>query len=335
VLVPGARCGSARAWAQDVAQFYRGKTVELQVGTGAGGGYDANARLVARHLGAFIPGNPTIVVNNLPGGGGIRAANLLYNKSSRDGLTIGTFSNAMISEPLLGTGEAVFVPANFGWIGSASREDGICIAARSSGVTSWGDLRQKELLVGTAASGTTTYMYPVMLRNMFGAKFKLVSGYPDGGQITLALERSEVQSICQTYSSLKGGHREWLRDHTVYPIIALGLGRIHDLPDVLSVAELARDKEQQEMLNVVLAANLAGRPFVAPPGVPRDRVAALRNAFNAMTRDQGFIADAQRLGMDVEPATGEDIEATVKHIYALPADLIARTRTIVSAVLTK
>jgi tripartite-type tricarboxylate transporter receptor subunit TctC len=327
--------GLREARADDVAQFYRGRTIELQVGTGAGGGYDANARLVARHLGAFIPGNPTIVVNNLPGGGGIRAANLLYNKSSRDGLTIGTFSNAMISEPLLGAGEAMFAPANFGWIGSASREDGICIAASSSGVTSWDDLRRKELLVGAAAPGTTTYMYPVMLRNLFGAKFKLVSGYPDGGQITLALERAEVQSICQTYSSLKAGHRDWLRDHIVYPLISVGLARIHDLPDVPSVSELATDTEQQEMLKVILAPTLAGRPFVVPPGVPRDRADALRNAFNTMTRDAGFLADAQKLGMDIEPVTGEDIEATVKHIYALPADLIARTRMVVSAVLTK
>jgi len=202
-------------------------------------------------------------------------------------------------------------------------------------VTSWDDLQRKELLVGAAAPGTTTYMYPVMLRNMFGAKFKLVSGYPDGGQITLALERGEVQSICQTYSSLKAGHREWLRDHTVYPIISLGLGRIHDLPEVPSVAELAGDKEQQDMLNVILAPNLAGRPFLAPPGVPRDRMDALRNAFNAMTRDGGFLGDAQRLGMDIEPANGEDIESVVKHIYASPADLIARTRTTVSAVLPK
>ena len=323
------------AGAEGVGEFYRGKTIELDVGTGAGGGYDANARLVARHLGRFISGNPTIIVNNLPGGGGIRAANLLYNKSSRDGSVIGTFSNAMISEPLLGSGETMFAPANFGWIGSASREDGICVAARSSGVTSWDDLRRKELLVGTAAPGTTTYMYPVLLRNLFGARFKLVSGYPDGGQITLALERGEVQSICQTYSSLKVGRREWLRDHTVYPLVALGLGRIRDLPEVPSASELASEVEQREMLDVILAPNLAGRPFMTPPGAPRDRLDALRNAFDAMTRDAGFLADAQKLGIDVEPVTGADIEATVKHIYALPADLIAKTRTIVSGVSTK
>lgn len=327
--------GISNACADGVADFYRGKTIELEVGTGAGGGYDANARLVARHLTRFIPGNPTMVVTNLPGGGGIRAANLLYNKSSRDGLTIGTFSNAMISEPLLGGREAMFAPADFGWIGSASREDGICIAARSSGVASWDDLQRRELLVGTAAPGTTTYIYPVMLRNMLGAKFKLVSGYPDGGQIALALARGEVQSICQTYSSLKVLHPEWLRDGVVYPLLALGVARIHGLPDVPTVFDLARNAEQQDMLKVILTPTLAGRPFVLPPGVPRDRLDALSHAFDAMTRDAGFLADAQRLGMDIEPATGQDIESLVKHIYTLPADLIARTRMAVSAVLTK
>src|SRR6516162_1770008 len=168
----GSGVGPARA--DSVAEFYRGRTIELDVGTGVGGGYDANARLVARHLPRFLPGNPAIVVNNVPGGGGIRAANALYNKSARDGSVIATFSNAMITEPMLGSGGALFEPAKFSWIGSASREDGLCLATRASGITSWSDLLAKEVIVGTAAPGTTTYMYPMMLRNLFGAKFKLV-----------------------------------------------------------------------------------------------------------------------------------------------------------------
>jgi tripartite-type tricarboxylate transporter receptor subunit TctC len=321
--------------AAPVEDFYRGKTVELDVGTGAGGGYDINARLVARHLGRFIPGNPTIVVTNIPGGGGIRAANILYNKSNRDGLAIGTFSNSMITEPLLGAGQSMFAPNNFGWIGSATREDGICIAARSSGVRSWNDLQREELLVGTTAPGTTTYMYPVMLRNLFGAKFKLVSGYPDAGQITLALQQGEVQSICQTYSSLKVGHQDWLRDGVVYPIIALGLGRIPDFPAVESASELANTVEQEDILKVILAPTLAGRPFVVPPGVPQDRVDALRNGFKMMTRDDRFLAEARNLGMDIDPVGGDAIEATVKHIYSLPMDLIAKTRGVFSGISAK
>ena len=316
--------------ADPVADFYRGRTIEIEVGTGPGGGYDANARLVARHLEHLLPGRPTIIVNNLPGGGGIRAANTLFNKSARDGSVLGTFSNAMITEPLLGDGAALFDPAQLTWIGSASREDGLCLATRSSGVASWSSLLQKEVIVGTAAPGTTTYMYPLMLRNLFGARFKLVSGYPDGGQIALAIERDEVQAICQTYSSLKIGHPGWLRDRIVQPLIALGFGRIPDLPEIPSVMDLAKTDEQQQVLKVVLAPTLAGRPFVAPPGVPADRVAALRDAFDAMTKDPAFLDEARRLQMDVQPATGAEIEALVKDIYALPKAVIASTRRVVT-----
>jgi hypothetical protein len=325
-IIAGA--GAQSPAADSVADFYRGKTIELDVGTGVGGGYDANARLVARHLGRFLPGHPTIVVNNVPGGGGIRAANALYNKSARDGSVIGTFSNAMITEPLLGSGPLLFEPAGFTWIGSASREDGICLATRSSGIASWNDLLQKEVIVGTAAPGTTTYMFPVMLRNLFGAKFKPISGYPDGGQIALALERDEVQSVCQTYSSVKIGHPGWLRDHIVQPLIALGFARIPELPELASVFELAKNAEQQHVLKVVLAPTLAGRPFVAPPGIPSDRAAALREGFDAMTRDALFLDAARQLRMDVEPASSREIESLVREIYALPESVIAKTRLI-------
>jgi len=324
-----------KAVADPIADFYRGKMIELDVGTGVGGGYDANARLVARHLGRFIPGHPTIVVDNLPGGGGIRAANVLFNRSSRDGLTIGTFSNAMITEPLLGSGQAMFEPDKFLWLGSATREDAVCVVARSSGVTSWSGLQDKEIIVGTAAPGTTTYMFPVMLRNMFGAKFTPVSGYPDGGQIDLAFARGEVQSVCQTYSSLKVAHRDWLQGGLASAIIALGFHRIPDLPWLETVSELATSEEQKEVLKVILAPTLAGRPLVVPPGVPQDRVDVLRHAFSAMVDDPSFRADAGRLGMDIQPAAGQEIDALVKHIYALPADVIAKTRMIVSRVLTK
>jgi tripartite-type tricarboxylate transporter receptor subunit TctC len=317
--------------ADPVADFYHGKTIELAVGTGVGGGYDANARMVARNLGRFIPGNPTVIVDNRPGGGGILAANILFNTAPRDGLVIGTFSNAMITEPLLGTGQAMFEPAKFTWIGSASREDGICVATDSSGTGSWSDLLHKELIVGTAAPGTTTYMYPIMLKNMFGAKFKPVSGYADGGQIELALERGEVQSICQTYSSMKVQHADWLRDRLVHPLVALGLSRIRDFPDLPSVTEFAREPQQQQVLKVILAPTLAGRPFVAPPGIPADRALALRNAFTAMTQDDRFLDEARTSKVDVEPTSDRQIDALVQEIYALPADVIAETKRIVSA----
>jgi tripartite-type tricarboxylate transporter receptor subunit TctC len=316
--------------AESVVDFYRGRTVEIVVGTGAGGGYDANARLVARYLERLLPGNPTVVVDNLPGGGGIRAANTLFNKAAADGSVLGTFSNAMITEPLLGSGGALFDPAKFTWIGSATREEGFCIDTSSSGVGSWNDLLRKEVVVGTTAPGTTTYMYPVMLQNLFGARFRLVSGYADGAQIALAIERNEVQSVCQTYSSVKIGHPDWLRDGIVRPIVALGLRRIADLPDLPSVMEFAKTDVQRQVLKVVLAPTVAGRPFLAPPGIPPDRAAALRAAFDAMTRDPGFLKEAHKLRMDIEPVTGAEIENLVKEIYALPKSVVETTRRVVT-----
>lgn len=324
-----AGCGGP-ASADPVAVFYHGRTIEIDVGTGVGGGYDANARLIARHLDRLLPGNPTVIVNNLPGGGGIRAANTLFNKSARDGSVLGTFSNAMITEPILGAGQALFDPTKFTWIGSASREDGLCLATRSSGVGSWSDLLKKEVTVGTTAPGTTTYMYPVALKNLFGARFKLVSGYPDAGQIALAVERNEVQAICQTYSSVKIGHPDWLRDRTMQPLIALGLGRIPDLPDLPSAMEFAKSDEQRQVLKVVLASTLAGRPIVAPPDIPPDRAAALRHAFDAMTKDPEFLEEAYRLRMDIQPETGREIEALVREIYALSETVIATTKRVVT-----
>ena len=323
--------GAWPAQAQGGADFYRGKTIELDVGTGVGGGYDANARLVARHLGRFIPGNPTIIVNNLPGGGGIRAANTLFNKSSRDGLVLGTFSNAMITEPLLGAGQAMFAPDKFVWIGSASREDGVCIAARSAGVTAWADLLRTELLVGTTAPGTTTYMYPVMLRTMFGAKFKLVSGYPDGGQIALALQRGEVQSVCQTYSSLGSRHRglaaEQLRrsDHCAraqpHPGSAGGAIRIG----------ARRERGGCGGAQGGAGADARGTAVLRAAGDPAGAGAGAAQRVHRHGRRTAISRRRAPSGLVYRPgARGRDRNAGGNRIYALPAGVIAKTKAIVS-----
>ena len=319
----------ALAPAEELGDFYRGRTIELIVSSGAGGGYDLNARLLARHLGRFVPGNPTIVVNNMPGAGGIRAANYLYNVAPRDGSVIATFSNAMITEPLLGNEAVKFDPAKLAWIGSISREDGVCVAWNSAGVARWDDLLQKKLIVGTMAPGTTTYLYPSLLKSLFGARFELVSGYPDSSAAIQALEHAEVQSICQTYSSLRSLHAQWFRDGEIVPLVLLGLARNPELPDVPAVTELATSEEQRQLLQIVLAPTLAGRPFFAPPDLPQDRLAALRSAFDRAMEDAGFLEEAKRLQLEVKPATGQEIEKIVGEIYATPPDLVAKARAMV------
>ena len=307
--------------ADPVADFYRGRTIEIDVGTGGGGGYDQRLAGSAPSQ-RLLPGNPTVIVNNLPGGGGIRAA--IHCSTNRSATArCWAPSAAMITEPMLGSGRTVR-SAKLTWIGSASREDGLCLATPSSSANIVGRPAAEGRDRGHGAPAPPP-MYPVMLRNLFGAR-SLVSGYPDGGQIALAIERNEVQAVCQTYSSLAIGHPAWLRDRVVQPLIGLGLGRIADLPDIPSVMELATTDEQRQVLKVVLAPTLAGRPFVAPPGIPADRAIALRQAFDAMTRDPGFLEEARRLHMDVAPATGGEIEALVKEIYALPKAGIATTK---------
>ena len=319
------------ARAETPAEFYRGKTVEISVGTGAGGGYDANARLVARHLGRFIPGNPKIIVSNVPGGGGITAANKLFNVSPRDGLAIGTFSNALLTLPLLNPGAARFQPEQFTWIGSVSREDGVCITSKSSAVTTWADLRTKELIVGTTAPGTTTHLYAALLRNLFGAKFRLVSGYPDGSSIVLAFERGEVQALCQTYSSLNVLHPEWLPERKVNPVVVIGLDPIKALEGVPALLDFTSSERERDIVRILLAPTAAGRPFAAPPGIPTDRAEALQQAFLKMSADPEFLADAGQARIDVQAMGGEDIAALLRMISKTDAKVIDDVRKVISS----
>jgi tripartite-type tricarboxylate transporter receptor subunit TctC len=321
---------ASQAMADAVSDFYKGRTVEIIVGADAGGGYDANARLVGRHIGRFIPGNPNVLVTNMPGGGGITAANVLFNVSPKEGLTLGTFSNSMLTEPLLGHSAIKFDSSKFTWIGSATREDGICFTAKESGVASWDDLQTKEVIVGTTAPGTTTFVYPAMLRNLFGAKFKLVSGYRDGSSITLAFERGEVQAICQTYSSVHIARPDWFAKGQVNPILSVALERNADLPNTPSIMEIAKSDADKQLLKVVLAPTVAGRPLAAPPGVPTDRAEALRAAFMAMTKDEAFLADARKSRIDVEPVSGADIDALVRDIFASPKETIDKVKATVA-----
>lgn len=314
------------ASAQAPAEFYHGRNMELLVGSGAGGGYDLYARLIARRMGEYIPGKPTLIVKNMAGGGGIRAANLLYNVSPRDGSTIGTVSNAMITAPLIGSQATQFDPSKFTWIGSASNEDSVCVAWHTAEVKSWGDLQTKKLIVGTAAPGTTTYTYPTLLHNMFGARFELVTGYPDASQVALSLERGEVQAICQTYSSLQAQRPHWIAEKQVNVLLALGLQRIPDLPNIPTVMELAKTDEQIQMLKVVMAPNFAGRPYFAPPDIPADRKAALRQGFDAVVKDPALIEDAKKQRLEIAPASGQAVEDLVKSVYATPPALIEKVK---------
>ena len=318
------------ARADDVSDFYRGRTIEILVGAGAGGGYDLNARLLARHLGRFIPGNPAVIVNNMPGGGGITATNFLFNVAPKNGLVLGTFSNAMLTQPLFGADSVKFDPQRFGWLGSTSREDGVCIVASATGVSAWEQLRGRRLVVGTTAPGTTTHLFPTLLNRLFGVDFKFVTGYSDGSQIILALERGEVEAVCQTWSSLKISHPELLARGVVRPLLFVGLGVNPELANLPSINDLAVDPEQRQILKIVLAPTAAGRPFAAPPGIPPERLTALRLAFSAATADAVFLDEARKARVEASPLDGAGIDALLTEIFSPPPAVIERMRSIVA-----
>ena len=318
--------GSGQASAETVADFYRGRTIDYIVGSGAGGGYDLYARTLSRRLGEHIPGKPTVVVKNMAGAGGIRATNFLYNIAPKDGSVIGTVSRSMITAPIVGVTTAKFDPAQLTWIGNITGENSVCVAWSTAPVKTWDDLLKTRLIVGAAGQGTTTYTAPILLKNMFAAKLEIISGYPDGGQIDLAMERGEVQAVCPALSTIRAAHPQWIRDGTVRIIVVMSLRRDPELPDVPAVAEFTDDPRKRQLLKIILGPDLVGRPLLAPPDVPADRVAVLREAFMAAMQDPVFRADAAKIGLSIDPTAGADVQKLVNEIVNAPADLISSAK---------
>src|SRR5688572_7856059 len=279
----------AAGFAQAPAEFYKGKTVDLVIAYSVGGGYDQYARMLARHMGKHIPGNPRVVPQNMPGAGGMRAANWLQSAASKDGLVFGATSRAMAFEPLLGNKSAKYDPIRIEYIGSANDEVSVCMAWHSSGVTTFSDVQKRELVVGAGGTADDTYQFPALLNNMFGAKFKMVTGYAGGTEINLAMERGEVRGRCGfPWSTVKASHQHWTRDKLYNLVMQFSLAKHADLPDVPLVMDLARNDEERQILRLIFGRQVMGRPYVAPAGVPADRADALRKAFMATMQDKEF-----------------------------------------------
>jgi tripartite-type tricarboxylate transporter receptor subunit TctC len=308
---------SAPGHAQDVADFYRSKPVELYIGYSVGGGYDIYGRLVARHLGRFLPGNPTIVPRNMEGAGSVRLTNWLYTAAARDGSVIGTISRGVPFDPILGRPGSQFEAVKFSWIGSANDEVSMCVAMASSGVTDFDRLKKKEIVVGAAGAGSDDDQFPRVINAVLGTKMKVISGYPGGNDIALALERGEVQGRCGwSWSSLKSTHMHWVKDKKINLLAQLGLSKHADLPNVPSIMDFAKTPEDTAMLRLIFARQGLGRPFVGPPGIPADRLTALRKAFDTAMKDPEFLADAEKGKMEVNPLTGPQVDALVRQVYA-------------------
>jgi tripartite-type tricarboxylate transporter receptor subunit TctC len=322
--VAAALGATATRAADPIADFYSGKSVQLVIGYAPGGGYDVYARALARYMGRHIPGNPSIVVQNMPGAGSIKAANYLYNIAPKDGTAFGGFSRGAFLDPLLGRGEGVqYVAAKFGWLGSISNEVGVCAFRADSGVATWQDMQRKSYVIGSTGAGADSDVFPTVLRKMFGLPMKLVTGYHSAADVVLAITRKEVDGRCGwSWSSMMAWNKDLYQSKAVNVALQLASQKLAELPDTPSIVEVARNADQQAALKLILSRQTMARPYVAPPGLPPARLAALRAAFDATMTDPDFLADAQRQDLEVRPVSGREADALITEIYASPPAVV-------------
>jgi tripartite-type tricarboxylate transporter receptor subunit TctC len=311
------------AIAQGSAEFYKGRQISLLVGFGPGGEDDLWARLVSRHLTTHIPGNPNVVPQHSPGSGGLLVVNRLYNTAARDGTVIGVINRGIPFEPLLGGQGTQFNALKVNYIGSPGRDTTVCAARKDAAVQSLQDLYTRELPVGGTGSGADTAIYPEFLSALLGMKFKLVKGYQGSHEIQLAMERGEVQGICLAYDSLSRGNLA--RTGRINVLLQAALEpdpRIRDVPMILDGVRSADDRKALELF---FARAAIGRPFVAPPDIPADRLAVLRQAFEATLRDPAFLDDAKKQNLNVVPVSGRAMFDLIVNAYRTPPEIVQRT----------
>ena len=319
----------ATAIAQDtsVADFYRGRTVSIFIGYGPGGGYDLSARVLARYMGRHIPGEPTVVPRNMPGAGSLQLANYLYNVAPKDGTEFGIFGRTVPVDPLLGTQGVQFDAQKFTWLGSTSNEVSTCVAWDSAPVKTMDDLLTKELTVGASGAASPSAVFPVIFNAVLGTKFKVINGYPSSANILTAMEAGELTGFCAWgWVPMRAMRADWIRDKKFRVLFQIGLRKHADHQDVPLVLDLAKTSEDRQLLEVLIAPQVFARPFVAPPGLPADRAAALRKAFNETVRDPDFIAEAERLALEPDLVTAEQAQEVLAHIYATPKPLLERAK---------
>jgi tripartite-type tricarboxylate transporter receptor subunit TctC len=326
VLLSLAWLGVARA-ADPVESFYAGKNVTLLIGYTAGGGYDTYARVLARHLGDHIPGKPTIVPQNMTGAGSLRATNYLYNIAAKDGTVIATFARGMAMEPLLNPTGTQFDAQKMTWLGSVSDEVSICVFWHDTGIKTWQDMLEKSYTIGGSGPGADTDIFPVALKNLFNLKLKLVTGYPGGADIVLALQRGEVMGRCGwSWSSVLSRSKQLYETRQFNIIMQIALAKHPDLPDVPLIMDLTKDPKKLAALRLIVSRQTMARPFAAPPGIPEDRKNALRAAFDATMKDPAFLAESEKTDLEVRPVSGAEIDRLVAEVYASPPDVVELAR---------
>jgi tripartite-type tricarboxylate transporter receptor subunit TctC len=320
---------SLAASAASAADFYQGKQVTIVVGFSAAGTYDATARLFARHLGKHLAGKPTVIVRNMPGAGSLVATNSLYSSLPKDGTTLGVVGGGIVLEPLLNNPQATYDARRFNWIGGRTPDNFLCLVWHTVPVNALQDVMRRETVVGATGPGSRTLTYPKALNELLGTKFKIVSGYPGGNEITLALERGEVEGYCGwALGSIKTRAPDWIRDGKIRPLAQFTLAKSGVLPNVPLATDLASTDNGRRAIEFFAADSVLAWPLVAPPDVPAERVAELRAAFNAMMQDPQLLAEAATQGLDIDPVSGAEIAGLVDRLYGTPADVLDLVRKI-------
>jgi tripartite-type tricarboxylate transporter receptor subunit TctC len=302
----------------------------MLIGSGAGGGYDTYARIFARHLSRHIPGNPNIIAKNVPAAAGLAAASALYTTADKDGSTIAAFTNGAAMDPLFGNASARYDAQKFNWLGSIGKLQNVCATWHRSEVKSIAAARAREVIVAAAGATSNSAIVPRTLNALLGTKFKVIAGYDTGPGLTLAIERGEAEGICGlSWSTIKASRPHWIRDRLLNIIVQMSLTKLPELPDVPNVLDLVADRENKQVLELILIRQEAGRPFAAPPGVPADRLAALRRAFDATLADDEFRADAQKAQLEIEPLAAAEIETLLATAYGAPNAIVQRAAALV------
>lgn len=322
---------STNVQAQSVEQFYKGQAVKMIMGAAPGGGADLYARILIKHLPKHVPGNPTFVIVNQPGAGGLVAAGGIQNTAPKDGSTIGFLQRNNVLEPVLSATDTGFDPRRVAWLGSLSRDTYVIFSWHTSGAKTFKDATEREIILGNTGGTNENVTFPLLLNQTVGAKFKLVRGYKGSDDIALAIERGEVQGRAISWTTLKGDHAAWMREKKVNILVQFGMRRNPDIPDVPLALDFVKSEEDRRIFELMFAPLDSGRPFAAPIDVPADRIAALRKAFVDVAANPEFRAEVAQRGGTIELMTGEDIQALVGKLYQTPPALIQKVRTLLRA----
>ena len=319
---PAAAQPAPQSALQPAPNALAGKTFRMIIGFGVGGGYDLWARTVAQHMGAHLPGNPTLIPQNMPAGGSIAAANFLYEVAPKDGPVFGLIGRDAPLAPITGASGARFDPTKMSWLGTPTKETNICIAYHTAAVKSVQDLYDKELVMGDVGPGSGTRAYPKALAALLGMKFKLVSGYPSSADIFLAMERGEVQGICESLDSVESRRPDWISSKQVSVLFQGAPEANPELKGVPLARDLARNDEERQAIDFLYAGQGIGRPFAAPPGLPPEVLKTLRDAFDATMKDPEFIADVKKQKFALDPENGASLAGLIDKIYATPKPIV-------------